>query len=178
MKCNQSCPGIELWSPCPYPVTITITPRAPLERVMFLRCERWVETKTDCYFDPSSSDHSSTSFSSWLGLFNRGSLRIQSPLSAAGSHFNILSSTESNRLCTWLYYCLCPPASAVLPLIYTGVSLDWRLGRGSIYNIQSWNVKKCGVTFYCNYLQVHICPQLMKYQYLKLFNCVQTNDKS
>ena len=29
MKCNQSCPGIELVSPCPYPVTITITPRAP-----------------------------------------------------------------------------------------------------------------------------------------------------
>ena len=29
MKCNQSSPGIELVSPCPYPVTITITPRAP-----------------------------------------------------------------------------------------------------------------------------------------------------
>ena len=30
-----------------------------------------------------------------------------------------------------------PPASAVLPLIYTGASLDWRLGRGSIYNNHS-----------------------------------------
>ena len=30
-----------------------------------------------------------------------------------------------------------PPASAVLPLIYTGASLDWRLGRGSIYNRSS-----------------------------------------
>ena len=29
MKCNQSGPGFELVSPCPYPVTITITPRAP-----------------------------------------------------------------------------------------------------------------------------------------------------
>ena len=29
MKCNHSCPGIELVSPCPYPVAITITPRAP-----------------------------------------------------------------------------------------------------------------------------------------------------
>ena len=29
MKCNQSSPGIELVSLCPYPVTITITPRAP-----------------------------------------------------------------------------------------------------------------------------------------------------
>ena len=26
----------------------------------------------------------------------------------------------------------CPPASAVLPLIYTGAFLEWRLGRGSI----------------------------------------------
>ena len=29
MKCNQSCPGFELVSPCPFPTTITITPRAP-----------------------------------------------------------------------------------------------------------------------------------------------------
>ena len=30
------------------------------------------------------------------------------------------------------------PASAVLPLIYTGAYLDWRLGRGSIYN--TWSI--------------------------------------
>ena len=29
VKCNQSGPGFELVSPCPYPATITITPRAP-----------------------------------------------------------------------------------------------------------------------------------------------------
>ena len=29
MKCNQSGPGFELVSPCPFPTTITITPRAP-----------------------------------------------------------------------------------------------------------------------------------------------------
>ena len=29
MKCNQSGPGFELVSPCPYPSTLTITPRAP-----------------------------------------------------------------------------------------------------------------------------------------------------
>ena len=52
--------------------------------------------------------HSSTSSSSWLGLLNRGSLRAQSPLSAAGSHFGFLSPTDSNRLCTWLFYCLTP----------------------------------------------------------------------
>ena len=27
MKCNQSRPGFELVSPCPFPITITITPR-------------------------------------------------------------------------------------------------------------------------------------------------------
>ena len=31
-----------------------------------------------------------------------------------------------------------PPASAVLPLIYTGVSLDWWLGRGSICYSSTW----------------------------------------
>ena len=66
-----------------------------------------LETGTDCSIDPSSScDHSSTSSSSWQGLLNRGSLRAPSPLSAAGSQFGILSSTDSKRLCTWLYYCL------------------------------------------------------------------------
>ena len=29
MKCNQPRPGFELVSPCPFPTTITITPRAP-----------------------------------------------------------------------------------------------------------------------------------------------------
>ena len=67
--------------------------------------ERWwllcmrdeLEMGTDCYIDPSSSDHSSTSFSSsWLGLLNRESLRAQSPLCASGSHFSILSPTYSN----------------------------------------------------------------------------------
>ena len=68
------------------------------------------------------------------GLLNRGSLRAQSPLSAAGSQFDILSATGSN----WLETPRSPgyiivlrwPASAVL--LYTGASLDWRLGRRSI----------------------------------------------
>ena len=82
--------------------------------------------------------HSSTSFTSWLWLLNWGSLRGQSLLSAAGSHFGILFPTDSNHLGTWLYYFLTPPASTVLPLIYTGASLDWRLGQGSIYN--NWSI--------------------------------------
>ena len=65
-----------------------------LKRVMLLCVRDELETGTDCNIDPSSSrDHSSTSSSSWLGLLNCGSLRAQSPLSAAGSHFGILSPT-------------------------------------------------------------------------------------
>ena len=77
------------------------------EKVMFVACEKWMETRMDCYIDPSSSlDHSSTSFASWLKLLNRGSLGAQGPLSTAGSHFGILSPTDSNALDTWLYYFL------------------------------------------------------------------------
>ena len=76
-------------------------------------------------------DHNSTSFASWLGLLNRGSLRAQSPLSAAGSHFGILSRTAWAPGYIIFYR---PSAFAVLPLIYTGASPDWRLCRGSIYN--------------------------------------------
>ena len=50
---------------------------------MFVICERRVGDGTDCYIDLKFFfDHCSTSFSSWLGLLNRGSLRAQSPLSA------------------------------------------------------------------------------------------------
>ena len=57
-----------------------------------------LETGTDCYIDPKFFfDHSSTSSSSWLGLLNHGSQKAQSPLSAAGSLFGILSPTDSNR---------------------------------------------------------------------------------
>ena len=101
---------------------------------------------TDYYIlTQSSSDHSSTSSSSWLGLFNRGSLRAQSPLSAAGSHAGILPPTGSNSNWNWpkpsvapgyiiIYIISCLSAPAVPLLIYTGASLDWRLGRGSICN--------------------------------------------
>ena len=100
---------------------------------------RQLETGTDCYIlTQSSSEHSSTSFLSWLGLLNRGSLKAQSPLSATDSHAGIMSP---NWLQLQLIQTVCAPgyitvlrlpASAVLPLIYTGASLDWRLGRGSI----------------------------------------------
>ena len=102
---------------------------------MFVVCEKWVETRTDCYIDPSLA-----ALLSHLGFgcSTGGSLMAQSPLSGAGPHFGVLSPTYSNRLGTWLYYCLTSTffrcSSAVLPLIYNGASLEWRLGRGTIYN--------------------------------------------
>ena len=107
--------------------------------LMLVVCERWVgDGDRLLHTDPSSSDQSNTSFSSWLGLLNRGSLRAQSSLSAVGSRFGILSPTDSNS--NWLEPPRAPgyiiiwrsPVSAVLPHIYTGASLDWRLGQGSI----------------------------------------------
>ena len=107
-----------------------------------------LETGTDCYIlTQSSSDYSSTSSSSWLGLLNHGSLRAQSPLPAAGSHAGILSPTDSNSNWNWPKPSVAPgyiivsrpPASAVPLLIYTGASLDWRLSRGSIYNYVTSN---------------------------------------
>ena len=36
MKCNQSRPGFELMSPCPFPMTITTTPRANLVHLFIM----------------------------------------------------------------------------------------------------------------------------------------------
>ena len=81
----------------------------------------WRQGQTTILNQVLPLDHSSTSFSSCLGLLNRGSQRTQSTLSAAGSHFGILSPTDSNRLGTWLYYWLKhTPASTVHPLITQG----------------------------------------------------------
>ena len=38
MKCNQCRPGFELVSPCPFPTTITVTPRAPPH----IMAKKWV----------------------------------------------------------------------------------------------------------------------------------------
>ena len=57
----------------------------------------------------------------------------KSPPSVAGSQFGILSPTDFN--CNW--NSLKPSEAPVPPLIYTGASLDWWLGWGSIYNINT-----------------------------------------
>ena len=78
-----------------------------IDRVMFVVCEIWAgDRDRQLYWPMFSLDHSSTSSSSWQELLNRGSLSAQSSLSATDSHLGILSPTNSNRLCTWLYYFL------------------------------------------------------------------------
>ena len=64
----------------------------------------------------------------------------------ADSRVGILSPTDSNRLYPDYIIVSCPPASAVLPLIYTGTSLDWRLSWGSIYNTTA-------LALFCNMLK-------------------------
>ena len=102
-----------------------------------------LETGTDCYIlTPSFSDHSSTSFAFWLGcstVSHSGPKALCLPLA-----LNSVSCPpiDSNSKWNWAKLSVAPsyiivsrtPASAVPPLIYTGASLDWRLGRGSIYN--------------------------------------------
>ena len=97
---------------------------------MFVVCEKWVETRMDCYIDPSSSpDHSRTSSST---------VRYWGPQKPSVCKL-VLTLAFSLQL-TWTALApgyiifLRSPASAVLPLIYTGASLDWQLGQGSIYN--------------------------------------------
>ena len=66
---------------------------------------RWGQTAIST---PSSSDHRSTSSSSWLGLLNHGSLRAQGPQSAGWfSHRHLVSNWLKPSVC-WLYYCLTP----------------------------------------------------------------------
>ena len=73
-----------------------------LERVIFLVCERWVETRTDCYFDPKFFfDHSSTSFSPWLScstVGHRGPKALCLPLTLNLASCLQLTPTGSNRL--------------------------------------------------------------------------------
>ena len=90
---------------------------------MLFVCERWVgDGDRLLHIDPKFFWPFQHFFRILAGLLNRGSLRAQSPLSAADSQFSILSPTDSN--CnwnwnlnwltqtvygTWLYNCLMPP---------------------------------------------------------------------
>ena len=65
---------------------------------MFFVCEKWVETETDCYIDPSSSStkaallpHLGWVAQPWV-TEGFAALSLQ-----AGSHFGFLSTTDSNH---------------------------------------------------------------------------------
>ena len=102
----------------------------------FLCVRGELETGTDCYIlTQSSSNHSSTSFASWLGCSTMGHWGLKP---SVWSWFSLCWHLISNWLkqsVSWLY--LLFVAHLLLLLIYTGASLDWRLGRGSICN--SWH---------------------------------------
>ena len=154
MKCNQSLPGFELVSPCPFPTTITITPQAP----------------PNCnILTPSSLFFSSTSFS-FCWAAQSGVLRAHSHLLGAGSLYSILSLTnwlQLTELPVAPVYIIVwhPPASCGrhictqfnpsivkvipwylrpdVPVIYTGAFLIWLLGRGSICYYKTQQNSKC-----------------------------------
>ena len=76
-------------------------------RVMFLVCERWVETRTDCYFDPNFSSPIAALLShlGW-GCSTVGHWGTQSTQSASWFSRWHLVSNWLEPLGTWLYYFL------------------------------------------------------------------------
>ena len=78
----------------------------------------------------------STSSASWLGLLNRGSLRATTLSLQTGPHSGLPDiNWLSYRRHLPIFFHNSHLLPLLLPLIYTGASLDWRLDQGSIYNI-------------------------------------------
>ena len=97
----------------------------------------WRRGQTVILTQSSSFVHSRTSSSSWLGCSTVGhwgpkALCLPLVLSSASCPQLAPTSTDSSRLSSGYIFVWRSHASAVPPLIYTGVSLDWRVGRGSI----------------------------------------------
>ena len=95
--------------------------------------ERWVETVANCYIDPTFlltivrcvifKNPLSTSSAYWLGLLNRGSLRVTA-LSLQGSPHSGLPVYNSLNCCRHLpIFFHNVHLLRLLPLIYTGASL-------------------------------------------------------
>ena len=106
------------------------------ERVMFIVCEKWVD-KDGLLYWPKFFLSTIAALLSHLGLgcstvghWGPKSIDLQLVLTSA----SCLQLTQTVWAPGYIIF-LHPPASAVLPLIYTGASLDWWLGRGSICNI-------------------------------------------
>ena len=97
--------------------------------LMLVVCERWAGDGDRLLYWPSS-----TSFLYWLGCSTVGHWRPKAlclPLALNSASCHQLTPTVCAPGDIIDYR---PHTSAVLPLIYTGASLDWRSVRGSIYN--------------------------------------------
>ena len=80
----------------------------------------------------------STSSASWQELLNRGSMRATALSRQAGPYFGLPVNNELNcRRHLTIFFHNVHLLPLLLPLIYTGASLDLRLGQGSIYNRRS-----------------------------------------
>ena len=86
---------------------------------------------------------SSTSFSSWLGCPTVGHWRPQALSlqadSHAGSQFGILSPTDSDRLCAWVYYFL-PPTCFRCSSAYLHRCISWLTARSMVNMLQHLNI--------------------------------------
>ena len=91
---------------------------------VFVVCERWVETETDCYINPTPSlDHSRTSSTSWLGLLNRGLLKATALSLQAGPHSGLPVPTNSTATGTCLYSFITPTCFCFFFCLFTQVHL-------------------------------------------------------
>ena len=105
--------------------------------MIFLCVRDDLETGTDCYIDPSSSDHSINSSSSWLGLLNRGLLRALDWRLGRGSIYSTLWYYACHSifiliLVPWLPHAF--PARWFINSHYAHVVLKYpRTGNGWVY---------------------------------------------
>ena len=104
MKCNQSYLGFELVSPCPFPMMITITPRAPpyiYISHIHTYTEYWIMEK-------KKKKKNRIDINRWMMMFQfLGNIEMDSPQSLCAtirhfSNWQLLTSHEQRR-CPWCF---------------------------------------------------------------------------
>ena len=116
----------------------------------------WRRVQTVILTQSSSFGHSSTSSSSWLGCSTVGHWGPKALCDPRAPGYIIVSRS---------------PASTVLPLIYTGVSLDWQLGRGSI----CYTVKWLQVLLFNNKLSIQHYSFICTIKCFQVLLCITNN---
>ena len=92
MKCNQSRRGFELVSPCPFPTTITITPRAPPCRLY--SCP-WTRN------DRQHFRHACESRLGWAGHVSRMGNNHLPKMTLYSQFLHLLSRQRSSKEARW-----------------------------------------------------------------------------